>query len=225
MQTDLMPLRVDIVSDVVCPWCVIGYKQLQKALAAMPGVFDPQFYWHPFELNPDMPLEGQELREHLKQKYGPAAGGGSGGRARLESLGESLDFKFDYYDGMRMRNTFSAHQLLHWAEQHGLQTELKLALFSAFFQRREDVSDVELLVDVAGRVGLDSAEAEAILADQRYADDVRAAQHYWREREVHAVPAIFFQQKYFVPGAQEASTFERILSRVHSKESEHAVST
>lgn len=213
-----LALRVDIVSDVVCPWCIVGYRQLVKALESMPALFAPTIYWHPFELNPQMPPEGQELREHLRQKYGPAAGGGSGGRDRLVALGERLGFEFDYFEGMKMVNTFSAHQLLHWAGEMGRQTELKLALFSAFFQRREDVSDTALLPEIAARAGLDSAEAAQVLAQERYCDVVRDAQAYWRDRDVHAVPTFYFQEKYLVPGAQEAETFVRLLTRIHSKE-------
>ena len=224
MTTESMPLRIDIVSDVVCPWCIIGYKQLSRALESMSGVFAPEIHWHPFELNPDMPVEGQDLREHLRQKYGPSAGGGSGGRERLEALGASLGFEFDYHDGMRMRNTFAAHQLLHWSAGFGLQTELKLALFSAYFQQREDVGDVMLLPRIAARVGLDADEAHAVLADGRYVDEVREAQRYWRDQEVHAVPAFYFQQQYFVPGAQDATTFERILTRIHTKEQARSAS-
>lgn len=217
-QTLPLPLKIDIVSDVVCPWCIIGYRQLSEALASLPGLFTPEIHWHPFELNPQMPAGGQELREHLRQKYGAAVGGGSGGRERLVELGKTLGFAFDYFDGMKMVNTFSAHQLLHWAGRSGLQTELKLALFSAFFQRREDVSDVSLLPEIAGRAGLDPKEAAAVLADERYAEAVREEQALWREREVHAVPTFYFQGKYLVPGAQEAETFERILKRIHGKE-------
>lgn len=213
-----LPLKVDIVSDVVCPWCIVGYRQLTKALAALSDFYSPSFFWHPFELNPQMPSQGQELREHMRQKYGPSAGGGSGGRERLLALGKSLDFEFDYFEGMKMVNTFSAHQLLHWAAEKGLQTELKMALFSAFFQRREDVSDVALLPQIAERAGLNGADAASVLENGRYAQLVRDAQEHWRDQEVHAVPTFYFQGKYLVPGAQEAETFERLLMRIYQKE-------
>jgi predicted DsbA family dithiol-disulfide isomerase len=210
-------LQVDIVSDVVCPWCIIGYKQLMNALAALPGQFDVTLRWHPFELNPRMPEEGQDLREHLAQKYGTSAAQSRGARERLAALGESLDFTFDYFDGMRMVNTFRAHQLLHWAGEQGRQTELKLALFEAFFSRREDVSDLELLAAVAGRAGLDSAQAGAVLMDARYASAVRQEQQQWLDREVHAVPTFFFQQQYVVPGAQESEAFVRLLQKIQTR--------
>lgn len=213
----LYPLQVDIVSDVVCPWCIIGYKQLMKALAALPGQFDVTIHWHPFELNPGMPQEGQDLREHLAQKYGTTPVQSHAARARLSELGESLGFTFDYFDGMRMVNTFRAHQLLHWAGEQGRQTELKLALFEAFFSRREDVNDPRLLAEVAGRAGLDSTQAGVVLSDARFAPVVRQEQQVWLEREVHAVPTFFFQQQYIVPGAQEAEAFVRLLQKIQAR--------
>ena len=214
-----LPLQVDIVSDVVCPWCIIGYKQLMKALAALPGQFDVTLRWHPFELNPGMPMAGQDLREHLAQKYGTTPEQSQGARARLSELGESLGFTFDYFDGMRMVNTFRAHQLLHWAAGLGRQTALKLALFEAFFSRREDVNDAGILADAAARAGLDAVEASAVLADARYAQVVREEQQYWLEREVHAVPTFYFQRQYMVPGAQEAEAFVRLLQKIRARAS------
>jgi predicted DsbA family dithiol-disulfide isomerase len=211
-----VPLQVDIVSDVVCPWCIVGYKQLQKALDTMPGRFAVELVWHPFELNPHMPQEGQDLREHLAQKYGTSAEQSRAARDRLTALGDSLGFTFDYFDGMRMVNTFRAHQLLHWAREQGSQTRLKLALFEAFFSLRENVNDDRVLAAVAARVGLSSAQAMAVLADSRYATAVRAEQQVWLEREVHAVPTFFFNERYSVPGAQEAATFVRVLSKIQA---------
>jgi predicted DsbA family dithiol-disulfide isomerase len=219
MSSELaLPLRVDIVSDVVCPWCIIGYLQFQKALAKLPGQFDVELHWQPFELNPQMPEEGQDLREHIAQKYGSTPEQSGGARQRLTELGDSLGFQFDYFEGMRMVNTFKAHQLLHWAEESGLQMDLKMALFKAFFNQRENVGDVEQLATVAARVGLDQNEALAVLADQRFADSVRQRQALWLERDVHAVPMFYFQQSYGVPGAQEAETFVRVLSKIREKE-------
>jgi predicted DsbA family dithiol-disulfide isomerase len=210
-------LQVDIVSDVVCPWCIIGYKQLMKALASFPGQFAVTLQWHPFELNPQMPPEGQDLREHLAQKYGATPDQSRGARARLSALGASLGFTFDYHDGMRMVNTFRAHQLLHWAGEQGWQTELKLALFEAFFSRREDVNEPDLLAVVADRAGLDPVQASEVLADARYAPAVRAEQQYWLEQEVHAVPTFYFQRQYMVPGAQDAEAFVRLLQKIQSR--------
>jgi predicted DsbA family dithiol-disulfide isomerase len=216
--SQVAPLQVDIVSDVVCPWCIIGYKQLQKALGILAGQFDVTIRWHPFELNPRMPEEGQDLREHLSQKYGSTTEQSKAAKVRLMTLGESLGFTFDYFDEMRMVNTFRAHQLLHWAGEQGRQTELKLALFDAFFRLREDVSDGQVLAAVAGRVGLPVTEALEVAEDGRYAQAVREEQQIWLDKEVHAVPTFFFNQKYMVPGAQEAETFVRVLNKIQVKD-------
>ncbi len=218
-QSQPLPLRIDIVSDVVCPWCVIGFKQLSKALDSMPGIFDAEFHWHPFELNPNMPPEGQNLREHLAEKYGSTGEKNNGARERLIALGDSLGFKFDYSSGLRMVNTFSAHQLLYWAGEQGLQTELKLALFEAFFSDGDDVSDLGILAAVASKVGLDQERALEVVTSQRYADRVRAEQQQWVEQDIYSVPVFFFNEKYSVPGAQDSETFVRYLGKIRDKES------
>ena len=215
-----VPLKIDIVSDVVCPWCIIGYKQLQRALEQRPGQFDVSIRWHPFELNPDMPEQGQDIAEHVAMKYGATAAQSSAARQRLVTLGESLGFHFDYSGDRRMRNTFRAHQLLHWADQQGLQTPLKLALFEAYFSRGEDVSSPGVLAAVAGSVGLDQRAAEDVLADGRFAEAVRAEQRLWMDRDVYAVPAFFFDDGYPVPGAQEPETFLRLLDKLYQRKTQ-----
>lgn len=207
-------ITIDIVSDVVCPWCVVGYLQLREALTALADRVVARVRWHPFELNPRMPQAGQALREHMAQKYGASEAQSRAARERLTAAGDALGFHFDYFDGMRMVNTFRAHQLLHWAAIQGLQSELQMTLFEAFFSRRQDVNDSAVLVDAARRTGLDAAVAAALLADGRYADAVREAEEVWRDREVYAVPTFVFQQQYSVPGAQEAETFARVMDRL-----------
>jgi len=216
-STPVVPLKVDIVSDVVCPWCIIGYLQLQKALAQRPGQFEVTLSWHPFELNPAMPEEGQDLREHMAQKYGATPDQSKAVRGRLAALGESLGFKFETGGSRRMRNTFKAHQLLHWAGEQGQQTPLKLALFEAYFSRGEDVNDPAVLSKTAATVGLSGEEAAAVIADQRYADAVRQEQRQWMDRDVYAVPAFFFDDGYPVPGAQEPETFLRLLDKLYQR--------
>ena len=218
-QQSTLPLRIDIVSDVVCPWCIIGYKQLQRALAQMEGRFTVDIHWQPFELNPQMPPRGQELREHIALKYGTTPEQSRGARSRLTELGVSLGFSFDYFDGMRIYNTFLAHQLLYWAAHIGKQTELKLALFEAFFSRRENVGDPNLLALIATRAGLDQQQALEVLESGRYAQEVRLEQAHWLDKEVHAVPMFYFNDSFPVPGAQEAQTFVRVLEKLREKTS------
>lgn len=147
MTADTQPIRVDIVSDVVCPWCAIGYYQLAKAVRET-GI-EVDIHWHPFELNPQMAPEGENLRAHLAAKYGTTPEGSRQARARLTEMGAALGFTFNYADDMRMYNTFRAHQLIDWAEEQGKAHEVKLALFAAFFSRREDVSSIDVLAGVA----------------------------------------------------------------------------
>lgn len=210
-------LQVDIVSDVVCPWCIVGYLQLLRAFERLDGEFVPRVSWHPFELNPQMPQEGQDLREHVAQKYGSTDAESEAVKARLTALGADLGFTFDYFEGMRMVNTFRAHQLSHWAGPLGRQTELQLALFEAFFGRAQDINDTQVLVAVAASVGLPAEDARDVLASARYAAAVREEQRYWLDRDVHAVPTFFFQGQYMVPGAQEAETFVRVLRKIRTR--------
>ncbi len=209
-----MPLRVDLVSDVVCPWCIIGYKQFEKALAERADQIELELHWHPFELNPQMPAEGQDLREHLAGKYGTTPEQSRGARQRLTDIGDSLGFTFNYADDMRMVNTFRAHQLLHWAAEQGLQTELKLGLFEAFFSRGEDVSDEVVLIAAAERAGLDGKLAAEVLADGRYAQAVREDQRQWIEQGIQAVPTFIINEQYMVQGAQESEAFGRMMDKL-----------
>ena len=212
--TDRLPLRIDLVSDVVCPWCIIGWRQFQKALAEREEQIELELHWHAFELNPQMPAEGQDLREHLAGKYGTTPEQSRKARERLTALGQQLGFTFNYRDDMRMVNTFKAHQLLHWAAESGLQTELKEALFAAFFTEGRDVSDEQVLADVCATVGLDRDEALAVLADARYGQSVREDQRQWVEQGIQAVPTFVVNQQYMVQGAQEAEAFGRMLDKL-----------
>lgn len=193
-------LRLDIISDVVCPWCLIGFKQFEQAMAVT-GV-SVQVFWHPFELNPDMPPEGENLREHIARKYGSSPEDSAKARARLTQLGADLGFTFNYADDMRMYNTFKAHQLLHWAGTQGRQHDLKMALFGSFFTHRRNVDDPEVLADAAAEIGLSREEALAVLADGRYAEKIRQEEQFWTSRGIQGVPAMVFNQQHLLVGAQ-----------------------
>lgn len=211
-MTDLKsPLRIDIVSDVMCPWCVIGYRQLAIALEAK-GV-DHEIYWHPFELNPNMPAEGQDMREHLVEKYGTTPAQSDANRANMIARGEELGFQFNFNDGFRMHNTFNTHQLLHWANGLDRMHDLKQALFTAHFTNGHDLSDDTVLADVAAKIGLDRDEATAVLADQRFAADVRQEQQFWTQQGISGVPAIIFDRQHLVTGAQGVDNYKSMLSQ------------
>lgn len=211
-------IRVDIISDVVCPWCVIGFYQLQKA-SRVTGI-DMQIYWHPFELNPDMAEEGENLRAHLAAKYGTTREGSIKSRARLTALGEALGFAFNYADDMRMVNTFRAHQLVDWAKDHDKAHDAQLALFRAFFTRRENLNDPEMLAGVAAEIGLDPEEARQVLASGARARAVRDHQLIWTSRGVTGVPAMVFDRQHLVTGAQGEETYARLLRHVLAERAE-----
>jgi predicted DsbA family dithiol-disulfide isomerase len=216
-----IPLRIDLVSDVVCPWCIIGYLQFDKALQERRDKFELDLHWRPFELNPQMPPEGQDMGEHLQQKYGATAEQSKGTRQRMAEAGQALGFEFGQREGMRMVNTFRAHQLLHWAHElrkqsgeQGQQTALKLALFHAYFTDGKDVSDIEVLVDVAAGLGLPADEARAVLTQNTYGKAVREDQRQWLNEGIQAVPCFIINRQFMVQGAQEVTAFGRMLDKI-----------
>ncbi len=206
------PITIDIVSDVMCPWCIIGFRQLEQALAATD--LGALIRWHPFELNPDMPPEGENLRAHIMRKYGASAEQSAQNRAQMQALGQELGINFRFDEESRIVNTFAAHQLLDWAREKGLQHPLKLALFEAHFTQGRDVSQVDVLSDVASEVGLDKAEARALLESKAQAPATRAAQVFWTDRGISGVPAMVFEGKYLVTGAQGVENYAQILRKV-----------
>lgn len=209
-------VQVDIVSDIMCPWCIIGFRQLEQALGAT-GT-GARIRWHPFELNPDMPAEGQNLTEHIMQKYGATPEQSAENRNKMKTLGESLGIEFNFSDDSRIVNSFAAHQLLDFALGQGRQHPLKLALFKAHFTDGQDVSDRETLLDVAAAVGLDRAAAAKVLESGALAPSVREKQKFWTSRGISGVPSMVFGSKYLVTGAQGAANFAQLLQKVISEE-------
>ncbi|SFA70363.1 Predicted dithiol-disulfide isomerase, DsbA family [Poseidonocella pacifica] len=210
------PLRIDIISDVMCPWCIIGFRQLERALDSE-GVAH-EIHWHPFELNPEMAPEGQNMREHIAEKYGATPEQSAQNRAQMTTLGTDLGIDFRFSGDMRMHNSFAAHQLLHWAGEQGRKHDLELALFTAHFTNNRDLSNTEVLLDIAAETGLDRNEAQAVLADGRFADVVREHEHFWLQQGVRGVPAIVFAGQHLVTGAQGSDTYASILRQLTEKD-------
>ena len=204
-------LDIDIVSDVMCPWCIIGYQQLEQALATT-GM-GARIRWHPFELNPDMPLTGQNTSEHIQEKYGSTPEQSAQSRAQMQNLGQELGFTFNFGPESRMWNTFVTHQLLDFALSQGKQHPLKMALFDAHFTDQRDLSQKDVLVDVATSVGLSAVDAARAIDSGELADSVRAKQKFWTERGISGVPSMIFAGKYLVTGAQGADNYAEILRR------------
>jgi predicted DsbA family dithiol-disulfide isomerase len=209
-------ITIDIVSDVVCPWCLIGYKRLQRALQAFPD-HDFEMRWHPFELNPDMPEEGQDLTEHIAEKYGRTADQSADSRQLLKAVGMSLGVEINHFPDQRIVNTFRAHQLLHWAETQGKQTELEMALFEAYFTKGQDVNDETVLKKAVARAGMDPWEAARVLEDGRFKLEVRQKQAGWLQRGVRAVPTFVFGEKFAMSGAREPAEIKAVLQDLLAK--------
>ena len=214
MNQQRTSVHIDIVSDVVCPWCIIGFKRLQQAMEQVQDNFEFTVDWHPFELNPQMPPEGQNLNEHLNEKYARSDDESRAARENLTELGASLNFSFNYTDDMRVANTFKAHQLLHWAKEQDAQTALELELFAAYFTDGDNVDDAGVLLSAVAHAGLDKAEAEAVLRDGRYRQAVRDAEQNWLNRGIHAVPAFIIDEQTLISGAQDSDVFIGAFKRI-----------
>ena len=221
MNEPHMPrLSVDIVSDVMCPWCIIGWLKFRTVIDHFAGRVAFRVQWHPFELNPDMPPEGEDAAAHVMRKYGISAEQSRANTGRLAGIAADLGFAFNRGPDFRMRNSFDAHRLLTWAgaveapeqpEATGVQTALKLALFAAHFTDNRDVSDHGVLANVAASVGLDRARAAAILANGEFGDMVRTEEAYWADQNVTGVPAFILGGRMLVSGAQDAEVFVRVI--------------
>ena len=214
-------LKIDFVSDVSCPWCVIGLRALDEALERVKDEVQAELHFQPFELNPNMPAEGQEITEHITQKYGITADQANANRENIRQRGAQLGFKFssasDAGGGRhRIYNTFDAHRLLHWAalEGAGLQKALKEALFKAYFTDGQSPASHEVLARVAGEVGLDAERAREVLASNTYADEVRERAQFYLNQGIHSVPAVIINDRHLISGGQPAEVFEQALRKI-----------
>lgn len=214
----MQSIQIDIVSDISCPWCIIGYKSLQLALDQIKDKIEAQITWHPFELNPQMPPQGQEINEHLRQKYSINEQQIKQNREVIKERGLSVGYEFGNRGGGRIYNTFDAHRLLHWAKENNLQTELKLALFDLYFTQSGDPSDHRQLLEVVKSVGLDAQRANEILANDDYASDVREEERYYQSQGISSVPAVIVNNKHLISGGQPPDVFASALLQISQQE-------
>jgi predicted DsbA family dithiol-disulfide isomerase len=226
MSTQTVPtqIKLDIVSDVSCPWCIIGYKALEQALENLAPDIQATITWQPFELNPQMPVEGQEIVEHLTQKYSISAQQAEQNRQTVVQRGLSVGYQFGIRGGGRIYNTFDAHRLLHWAEEldredqnqavQSKQTTLKLALFDLYFQQEGNPSDHKQLLAVVEKIGLDAAQAKDILNSEQFAQEVRKQQQHYQSAGVNSVPAVIVNNKHLISGGQPVEVFEQALREI-----------
>ena len=207
-------LKIDFVSDISCPWCAIGLNALEQAASRLQGEVALNLHFQPFELNPQMAPEGQDIGEHLYEKYGATPEQSQGTRNAIAARGAELGFTFNMDKRGRIYNTFDAHRLLHWAEEKGLQPQLKHALFKAYFTEGQNPSDPAVLARVAGEVGLDADEAQALLASDRYAKEVREREQFYLQQGIHSVPAVIINDRHLIQGGQPVDVFEQALRQI-----------
>jgi len=207
-------LKIDFVSDIACPWCIIGLRALEEALARAADALNAEIVFQPFELNPAMPAGGQNIGEHIAEKYGSTPEQSAANRAMIVDRARELGFTMTMTETSRIYNTFDAHRLLHWAQVEGGQAALKHALFTANFTDSVDPGDHHVLVDAATKAGLDPVAAEEVLRLGRYADEVRAAEELWRARGINAVPAIVINDRHLISGGQPVEVFEQALRQI-----------
>ena len=205
-------IKLDILSDPICPWCFIGWTYLARAMEARPDhPFDIE--WHPFQLNPDMPAQGMDRREYLEAKFGGQQGAVQAYMPVVEHAQKAgLDIKFDAIT--RTPNTLDAHRLLHWAGLEGRQTPMKLSLFRAYFQDGRDIGDADVLADLAEGVGLDRAIIAQLLQGDADADDIRARDAHARDRGVTGVPTFVIAGQHVLRGAQPTDLWTQVIDEI-----------
>ncbi|MCM5682570.1 DsbA family oxidoreductase [Schlegelella sp. S2-27] len=207
-------MKIDFVSDVACPWCAIGLHSLERALEHLGPDFPVELHFQPFELNPGMAPEGQDLVDYLSKKYGLTAQQVEQNQEAIRQRGEAVGFTFRMDRRTRSYNTFDAHRLLHWAGLQGRQRELKHALFSAYFTEGDNPGARDVLLRCAGAVGLDESQAGEVLDGGRYTDEVRERERFYQDAGIHAVPAVIIDDRHLISGGQPPEVFERALRQL-----------
>ena len=208
--------RIDIafVSDVACPWCAIGLASLDRALSRVASEVEAVIRFEPFELNPDMPPEGAEVVPYLTRKYGRTPAQIAQAQAMIRERGAAVGFTFGPRN--HVWNTFSAHRVLHWAGLEGRALELKRALLRAYHGEGRNPGATDVLVELAGEVGLDAARAKAIAEGDEFTSEVRERERFWLQQGVGGVPYVVLNDKYAIEGAQPPEAFEQALRQIAS---------
>ena len=205
-------IKLDILSDPICPWCYIGKARLDAALAARPGA-PFAIEYHPFQLNPDMPREGMDRRAYLEAKFGGKAQAAEV-YARVDEAARDSGIEIDWAGIARTPNTLDAHRLIHWAGLEGRQLPVVAALFAAYFHEGRDIGDRDVLADIADGAGLDAAMIRRLLAGEADTDDIAARDAHARDRGVTGVPTHIIAERHVVPGAQPADLWIKLIDEI-----------
>ena len=217
MSSQPVTLKIDFVSDVVCPWCAVGLHALERAAEAVQGEVRLDWHFQPFELNPGMPPEGQDMQEHLYEKYGSTPEQLAQTRAVLAERGAQVGFVFNLDKRTRTWNTFDAHRLLHWVGEEGAsgqQRALKHALLAAYFTEGRNPSDHAVLLDIADALGLDATRARAVLESDDYAAAVREREQFYQAQGIHSVPSVIVNDRHLIQGGQPVEVFVQALQQI-----------
>jgi len=218
-------LKIDFVSDISCPWCAIALYALEQAADRLQDQVTLDWHFQPFELNPNMGPAGQNLQEHLHEKYGSTPEQFQQIHATIAERGAALGFVFDTARRERIYNTFDAHRLLHWAQQEsnrgnrsdvacGQHRALKRALFTAYFTHGENPGDHDVLLRLVDEVGLDATRARAVLSSGEFADAVRAREAFYQRQGIQSVPAVIVNDRHLIQGGQPVAAFEQALRQI-----------
>lgn len=207
-------IKIDFVSDVSCPWCAVGLGSLELALARLDGEIEAEIHFQPFELNPDMPPEGQNTVERLSRKYGMTPEQVRANGEAITARGHEVGFTFNMDKRTHTYNTFDAHRLLHWAGLEGHQLQLKHALLKAYFTDGENPSARDVLIRLCSESGLDTQRAREILDSDEYAADVRERERFYAQQGINSVPAIIMNDQHLIQGGQAPEAFEQALRQV-----------
>jgi predicted DsbA family dithiol-disulfide isomerase len=208
-------MRIDFVADVACPWCAIGLNALERALERIGGDIDVELHMQPFELNPTMPPEGADVAEYLKGKYGMSDDELKSGHERIAARGAAEGFTFG--ERRHVWNTFDAHRLLRWAGTEGApgtQRALSHALLAAYHGQGRNPAAADVLLELVAQVGLPVERAREVLASDAFAEEVRAAEQFWQDVGIHAVPAVVIDRKHLISGGQPSAVFESALRQI-----------
>ncbi len=211
------PVKIDFVSDIACPWCAVGFGALEQALTRLGDEVAVDIHFQPFELNPHMPVGGQEVIEHLTQKYGLPEAQIRANQENIRARAAAVGFAFHPEGRKHVYNTFNAHRLLHWASvecNDGAQRRLKRELLETYFTLAVNLDDTENLIDAVRRAGLDGERARQILSTNEFELDVRERQRQYTDMGISSVPSIILNGKYLLQGAQPAEQFERAIRQV-----------
>ncbi len=211
------PIRIDFVSDIACPWCAVGLASLEQALERIGDEIKVELHFQPFELNPDMPAEGEDIVEHLSRKYRITPEQVEQNQQHLRDRGAEVGVEFNMAGRKRIHNTFDAHRLLHWAAEQPdshAQHRLKRALLAAYFTEGLDPSDHSVLLQAVSTAGLDAREAAAILSADTYTDVVREREQFYLSQGIHSVPSVIMNERYLVQGGQPVEAFESALRQI-----------